>query len=48
MSFTEKQMKLLDEHRCFKCEKKMSIVDKIPMFGGYVDSWACTHCRKDK
>ncbi len=28
MGFTDKQKKLLEERRCFKCERKMTIIDK--------------------
>ena len=43
MGWTEEQLKCLDEKRCMKCKQKKKIVDKIPMFGGYVNSWGCVN-----
>lgn len=45
MNFTKEQRKLLVEHRCFKCEKKLS---KIKMMGpfGPMHSYKCKRCVK--
>jgi|LULN01.1.fsa_nt_gb hypothetical protein len=45
MNFTDRQLKLLDERRCFKCEKKLS---KVKMLGplGLMYSYECKRCVK--
>ncbi len=43
MEFTERQLKLLDQHRCFKCEKKLS-KSKIMGPFGMIDSYKCKRC----
>jgi len=45
MGWNEEQLKCLDERRCMKCKTKMIVKNKIPMFGGYVDSWGCPNKR---
>jgi hypothetical protein len=45
MEFTEKQIKLLDQHRCFKCEKKLTKTKVMGPFG-YCNSYRCIPCQK--
>ena len=45
MNFTEKQLKLLDERRCFKCENKLSKVKMMGPFGP-MHSYECKRCVK--
>lgn len=43
MGWTDEQLRCLDNRLCMKCKQKLKVVNKIPMFGGYVDSWACVN-----
>ena len=43
MSFTEEQIQLLVEHRCFKCKEKQTKTQTMGPFG-MVDSWKCKRC----
>ena len=43
MKFTEEQIKLLDQHRCFKCKEKLTKTQIMGPFG-MMDSYKCERC----
>jgi len=43
MELTEEQIKLLSEHRCFKCKAKQ-VRDRILGPFGMMNSWRCKRC----
>jgi len=43
MDFTDEQIKLLHEHRCFKCKQKLTKSKVLGPFG-MIDSYRCKRC----